>query len=198
MPESVDQSEQTPIAMRAAPAAIRRRPSRRRSLRRGVLLDPGWLFLVAGLVLIAAVVLIPARRETQYAQHLLARAQAVQNHRAERIQRYEEYLHNIDKGDEATLRALAAVQLNKAPDGTQVLIPGEPISERSASVFPALEPPPMQLPDDPRPAPNDRSTLERWATQDPTRLWLGALGILLVLIGLIPMSVRESADLAAA
>ncbi len=149
---------------------------------RGPLLDAGWLFLLAGLALLIATALLPAQRDAARARHALAQASAIEDHRLERMRRYQEYLDALKRGDEATVRALAAVQLNQAPEGTALLADGGELSGRSASVFPALEPPPVTLPV----LRENPSLLETWATDDRARLWLIAGGGFLVLIGLLP------------
>ena len=148
----------------------------------GPLLDAGWLFLLAGLALLIATVLIPAQRDVAKARHNLAQAAAIEDNRLERMRRYQEYLDALKRGDEATVRALAAVQLNQAPEGTALLTQTGELGTRSASVFPSLEPPPVEA----RAWRENPSLLEKWATDDRTRLWLIAGGGFLVLIGLLP------------
>ncbi len=148
----------------------------------GPLLDAGWLFLLAGLALLIATVLIPAQRDVAKARHVLAQAQQVEDNRLERMRRYQEYLDALKRGDEATVRALAAVQLNQAPEGTALLTHTGDLGTRSASVFPSLEPPPVE----PRAWRENPSLLEKWATDDRARLWMIAGGGFLVLIGLLP------------
>lgn len=53
-----------------------------------------------------------------------------------------------------------------------------------ASVFPALEPPPVVLPVQTK----VDSTLRKLATTDATRVWLLAGGALCMLLGLLPAS----------
>jgi hypothetical protein len=155
---------------------------------RGPLLDPGWLFLVAGTVLIAATVLIPAQRELDQVRFAVTKAQAAAAHRGERLGNYQQYLSDVQSGNESTVRSLAAMQLNQAPEGTDVLVPSGDIQHRTASVFTALEPKPLKLPEPPARAP---SLLEQWATDDRARLWLLAAGALLLLIGLLPPATRR-------
>ena len=148
----------------------------------GPLLDAGWLFLLAGLALLIATVLIPAQRDVAKARHSLTQAKAIEDNRLERMRRYQEYLDALKRGDEATVRALAAVQLNQAPEGTALLTQTGELGTRSASVFPSLEPPPVEA----RSWRENPSLLEKWATDDRARLWLIAGGGFLVLIGLLP------------
>jgi hypothetical protein len=172
-------------AVVAGPASLVR-PARGR---RGALLDPGWFFLLAGLMLVAATVLLPATEDLAVAQWHRQRVQAVLDHRQERLARHHRYLEAVERGDPTLVRSLAATQLNLSPANEMLLGPADDITAKSASVFPSLEPPPLVLPE--RDA-VDRSLLERWALDDSSRLWLIAGGALCILIGLLPMS-RPSA-----
>ncbi|MFN0010556.1 MAG: hypothetical protein ACKVS8_02810 [Phycisphaerales bacterium] len=148
----------------------------------GPMLDAGWLFLLAGLALLVATVLIPAQRDVAKARFSLEQARAVEDNRLERMRRYQEYLDALNRGDEATVRALAAVQLNQASEGTALLMNTGELGGRNASVFPSLEPPPIKAAQ----WREDQSVLERWATDDRSRLWLIAAGAMCVLIGILP------------
>lgn len=148
------------------------------------LFDPGWLFLVAGVVLMAFTLLIPAFDDVETARHNLRRMQAVEGHRLDRLTNYHRYLEALDRGDEALVLSLAAIQLNKAPVGRALLVPGGDIAKRSASVFGGLEPPPLVLPE----RLVQRSTLETWAMGDRSRLLLIGFAGLCLLIGILPPS----------
>lgn len=145
--------------------------------------DPGWLFLLAGVALLAAIVLVSAAddlAETRYARDT---ALVLRDLHAERLARHEAYLGALDSGDPTVVQQLAVTQLNALTPGKRSL-PGTalPVS-RSASVFGELEPPP-------RPAPTRGrvgSALERWATGDG-RIWLIGMGGLLILLGVLPAS----------
>ena len=157
---------------------------------KGPLLDPGWLFLIAGLVLLTATVLIPAYDDLDDARLYLKRAQAAEDHRIARLERHRNYIDALDRGDEALILSLAAMQLNKAPLGTLLLQSGGDPSTRSASVFPALEPPPLVLPTK---QDTEQSMLHSLATGDLTRLGLIGFSSLCILIGLLPPTRRASA-----
>lgn len=148
------------------------------------LLDPGWLFLLAGLALLSATVLIPAQDDLEHARWLRARAAAVEQHRIDRITRYEEFLAALDEGKPSLILALAANQLNQVP-ADRAPIPGLTFNPTSsASPFPSLEPPPVRLPERTKPT----SMLYRWSTSDSARVWLLVAGATCVLIGLLPAS----------
>ncbi|USN99323.1 MAG: hypothetical protein H6810_01200 [Phycisphaeraceae bacterium] len=146
------------------------------------LIDPGWLFLIAGLTLMGAAVLIPARRDLDLALWRRDRVLAAEMNRLERLTRYETYLDALRHRDETVVRQLASTQLGLAPADSQVLLlVGEGEAE-DASVFRALEPRPLELPQ-----PHEiHSVLARLALGGRSQLWLLAASAMLVLIGLLP------------
>lgn len=145
------------------------------------LLDAGWLFLIPGLVLIAMTVLLPAIEDLEKARFYQQRLALLEQHRLMRLQNYTDYLKLIQQGDESTILSLAAVQLNKAPEGKALLLPAGELSSRSADVFARLEPPPMVLPEWKK----NRSTLENLAHDSESRVWVMLVGATLVLLGLL-------------
>jgi hypothetical protein len=149
--------------------------------------DPGWLFLIAGMVIIGLTVLIPAQHDLDIALWQRERAATIERHRQERIDHYAAYLKALDRGDDTVVMSLAAVQLNKSPVNV-VPLPGHVTADPtgvSASIFPHLEPAPPVLPG--KPVVTARSSiLARWTINDRTRLWMLAGGVLCVLIGLLP------------
>lgn len=145
-------------------------------------LDAGWLFVIAGLAVIAAAVLIPAFDDLDEARWQRDRAVAIEKHRTQRLERYAEYIAAVDRRDENVVRALVAEQLNKVPQGWSTLEPVSDPAAKDASVFPALEPDPLEI--DPR-TPVD-SALSRMARDDRTRLLMVIGGAVAVLIGVLP------------
>lgn len=156
--------------------------------------DPGWLFLLSGLAIIAAVSLIPAQHDLQQALWQRDRALAIEGHRLQRLERYAAYLAALRDNDQSVLISLAATQLNVSPVDRIPLEPMGEIARTSASVFPSLEPDPLKLPAKP-PAEDDAqrhklSILERLSINDSSRLWLIAAGMLCTLLGLLPATTR--------
>jgi hypothetical protein len=152
-----------------------------------VAFDPGWLFLVSGLALLSAAMLIPAVDDLHEARWLRDRARVFERHRLERIQRHEEYLDALKEQDQTLGLALAASQLNQIT-ADRAPLSGDQLEQPTggASVFPALEPDPMGLPI----RPVTDSTLHRLVTGDRTRGWVLAIAGVLILIGLLPPSVN--------
>lgn len=167
----------------SAGVGVRRGRGRRRAL---FTLDAGWLFVLAGLAVIAAAVLIPAFDDLDEARWQRDRAVAIEKHRTQRLERYAEYIAAVDRRDENVVRALVAEQLNKVPKGWSTLEPVAEPAARDASVFPALEPEPLEI--DPR-TPVD-SALSRMARDDRKRLLMVIGGAVAVLIGVLPSARR--------
>jgi hypothetical protein len=147
-------------------------------------LDPGWLFLCPGLVLLGATVLIPAQDDLAAARWKRDRAVAIEMNRLERLDHYGAYLGALDRGEDSVVLSLAAAQLNMAPEGHQPVSALSDPSRRDASVFPSLEPDPPVLP--PPPDQSHRSKLATLATGERSRLWLIAGGALCIMVGLLP------------
>lgn len=169
-----------PIVENAAPA---RRPL--------FVPDAGWLFLIAGVGILAATLIIPAQHDLDLARWQRDRAVAIEKHRMDRLERYGTYLAAVERADECVVMSLAASQLNKSPVDRIPLDARPDPGLTSASVYPALEPPPIELP--PKPGVSERSSLlARWTIADHTRLWLLAGGMLCVLIGVLPPSTRPA------
>lgn len=158
--------------------------------------DAGWLFLIAGVAVIGAVVLIPAADDLAEAKWKRDRAALVEGHRQDRLDNYGEYLGAVERGEPSLVRSLAAVQLNQIPADRKPVagLTDDPASGRvgntpgtaDASVFPALEPPDLKV--QPRVRPD--SALSKLIENERTRTWLIAGGAVCILIGLLPPARR--------
>ena len=148
------------------------------------MLDPGWLYLLAGMALLAATILLPALDDLEDVRIERDRMTAIERHRAERIGRYRDYLDALEREEPALVMALAASQLNLIPQGRTIALqtPDLLSAPQRASVFPALEPSPLVLPERRRAG----SLLERLTGADSTRPWLIAGGAVCLLMGLLP------------
>jgi hypothetical protein len=150
-------------------------------------IDPGWLYLAAGFIVLAATVLIPAADELDKVRAERDKALAVERHRVQRVANYGFYLEALEREEPSLVRALAASQLNQIPADrslileTPDLMPG---AMAMGSIFAALEPPPLRLPERRPPG----SILYRWTTSDSSRTWLIGAGALCLLMGLLPKS----------
>lgn len=144
--------------------------------------DPGWLFLLPGLVLLSMTVIIPAQADLTEARWQRDRALAIEGQRKERLFKHERYLAALESQEPGVARALAASQLNLVPAGRAPILEVDDPATSDASVFPSLEPAPIVLPE----LHQVDSRLARWARDDQSRLWLIAAGSILVMIGLLP------------
>lgn len=150
-------------------------------------MDTGWPFLIAGVLLLGATVLIPAQEDLEEARWQRDRALAVEAHRLDRVDRHERYLAALESADEGLIRTLAATQLNQIPAHHSVVIPVS--RSASASVFATLEPTELKLPE----RTTSDSLLSRWARGERSRMWLIAAGAVLLFLGLIPASTPRPA-----
>lgn len=149
--------------------------------------DPGWLFLIAGLALLAATVIIPAQADLAEARWQRDRALAIEEQRRERLFKHERYLAAVEAMEPSVVRALAASQLNLVPADRAALLQVASPAGSNASIFPLLEPGPVALPE----LTLVDSRLARLARGDRSRLWLIAAGSILVLVGLLPWNQGE-------
>jgi hypothetical protein len=143
--------------------------------------DPGWLFVIAGLAFIVAGVLIPAQRELHDLEQKLAVHRAFEARTAKQIEAYESFLEQINAAtpDEALVRRLAASQLNRMPKDAVPLLESPTLNDTvpewiEASVDVKI----------PTPVPNPDTILSRLAT-GPKRIWVLAMGAFLVFVGLM-------------
>jgi hypothetical protein len=153
------------------------RPSRARP--HALPLDPGWLFLIAGLALIGATVLVGAHENLDEVRWQRDRALALEDHRIERLKRYHAYMDALEREDPDLVLALTASELNEIPAGRIVLDAPRPPSR---TLFASLEPDPLVLPD----RRVNHSVLARWSASARTRPWLLATGALCLLVALLP------------
>lgn len=149
---------------------------------RGLWLEPEWLFLLAGVALVSATVLLPAARDLADLRWQRDVELAAERHQRERLFRHERYALALTARDPRVVRALASAQLNKTPDGRTPLVLAS-----SAQRGPSLEPPPIPM----RARPQGASRLESWATDRHGRLWLIAGGALCILLGVLPRAGRR-------
>lgn len=156
---------------------IRRRPLFR--------LDPGWLFLLPGLVMLSATAIMPALDDLARAEAHREKALALETYRSQKLVNHLTYLDALEREDETVLIGLAASQLNLAPADRRVVIApagGGLGVVGDASVLDGLEAeyvaPTVAMPPD--------SLLHRLSTNRHTRLWLIAAAAMCVLYGILP------------
>jgi hypothetical protein len=142
-------------------------------------IDPGWPFVIAGLLLLVAGVLIPAQRDLQELRNTLEIHRALEDQSIRQLAAYDRFLNDLDHGDEQLVGRLAASQLNLMPkdERSMLLVPtlNATVTQWIEDSEPAILPNPPAYPD---------TLLSRLAT-GPRRLWVLACGAFLVFIGLM-------------
>ena len=142
-------------------------------------IDPGWPFVIAGLLLLVAGVLIPAQRDLQELRNTLEIHRALEDQSIRQLAAYDRFLNDLEHGDEQLVGRLAASQLNLMPkdERSMLLVPtlNATVTQWIEDSEPAILPNPPAYPD---------TLLSRLAT-GPRRLWVLACGAFLVFIGLM-------------
>ncbi len=140
---------------------------------------PGWLFVLAGLALCAAGILIPAQSDLHQLQDQRDQLLHEEIILSQRIEGRAQFLDQVERQDPALIKRLAASQLNLIPtQGTPVLI--------SPSVAAPMEDW-VDATINTEPIPNRatiQSTLSQLA-QGRYRLWLLASGVICAFAGLM-------------
>lgn len=140
---------------------------------------PGWLFVLAGLALCAAGILIPAQSDLHQLQDQRDQLLHEEIILSQRIEGRAQFLDQVERQDPALIKRLAASQLNLIPaQGTAVLVApsvSAPMDEWVDATINA------------EPIPNRatiQSTLSQLA-QGRYRLWLLASGVICAFAGLM-------------
>ena len=152
--------------------------------RRGLFrLDPGWLFLLAGTVVLCAAVLIPAQRDLRAAQIERDKARAIEHWQSLRLEKYAAFIDAARIPNERMARWLVATQLNRVPaQSVPIATFADPARHDAGATAIADLEPTLSFPPPPM---HKVSALERLAA-GPHRLWLIAGAALCVLMGLLP------------
>ncbi|MDY7110226.1 MAG: hypothetical protein SYC29_16475 [Planctomycetota bacterium] len=143
-------------------------------------LDPGWLFVIAGLAMCAAAILVPAQSDLARLRRQLAELRDEETMLAERLRAHAAFLDDLHEADPALVKRLAAAQLNLVPHGERPVLM---VRSTSASVGDWIESTVragrIERPE--RPA----SVLSR-LTDARRRLWVLGGSIFCVFVGLLP------------
>ena len=140
--------------------------------------DPGWLFTVAGFVIMAASALLPAQHDVAILKEQLAKLDQEEKVNHKRIQAYEQFLVELKSKDASLLTRLAASQLNLMPQGEAPVLMATSMEHTVSDWIEATVPPEAfetnLVPD----------TLLTRLASGQRRLWLMGGGALIVFIGL--------------
>lgn len=142
-------------------------------------LDPGWLFVIGGLVLCIAGILLPAQRNLESLQ----RQRAQLHHEEAILQRQltarETLLRDLDRRQPVLIRRLAASQLNLVPEDEEPVLVSSTLNADIISwVDATVEATPISYPA------SAESTLSR-IMSGRHRLWFLTAGVVSVFVGLL-------------
>lgn len=150
-------------------------------------LDPGWLFIIAGLTLCCAVMLLPAKHDLFILQSQRDTLRQKELHNNARLRAHVDFLHAVDEADPDLTRRLVASQLNLLPQGEMpVILAANPVGAVHQWLDAAAPVPDYQS------AIWTETTLSRLAS-GPRRIWLLGAGVMCVFLGLLsggPFGIR--------
>ena len=92
-------------------------------------IDPGWLFVVGGLVLCVAGILLPAQRDLDDLRRQRAELRHEETILQGRLAARGAFLHELDHHQPALIRRLAASQLNLVPRGEEPVLVSSSLNE---------------------------------------------------------------------
>lgn len=139
-----------------------------------------WLIFSAGLAMLVAALILPARRDLIETRIERDRALHEQSYQQERIDRYASFLIDVENPDQSTLDLLAHSQLGLIPADREAISLGDQSSDPLvfAQIDPTLE---LFVPNRPH-----VSRLELLATRYEYRFWFVLIGAIAILYGLLP------------
>ena len=155
-----------------------------RNGRGSIFFDPGWMFVVAGLVLVASAALVPATYDLWVMRTQLRHLDAQERENFSRLEAYSKFVTDLDSAEPQLVRRLAASQLNLVPRGERPIIvagsakrnPIEWVDDTVAPVRAVILPFPDSL--------LSRLTLGRKA------LWIAGAGVMCIFLGLLSAPLR--------
>ena len=92
-------------------------------------IDPGWLFVVGGLVLCVAGILLPAQRDLDDLRRQRAELRHEETILQGRLAARGAFLQELDRRQPALIRRLAATQLNLVPQGEEPVLVSSSLNE---------------------------------------------------------------------
>ena len=87
--------------------------------------DPGWSFVIAGLLLLVTAVLIPAQRDLHELRNALEVQRAAEDQALRQLGAYDRFLNDLSQAEPQLVSRLAASQLNLMPkdERSMLLVP---------------------------------------------------------------------------
>ncbi len=148
--------------------------------------DFGWLYLVCGLALTVAAIVLPAQQDLQ---ELAAKRVAITSDLEEleyRVEVYRAFLEDAQTGNPQFTKRLIEMQFNKSPDGSSVVI------DRSASRTPLAWVAQRAKRNRVVPMEVEQASMLAQFSSGQGRLWLLGFGIFATFIGLMTSSPAAS------
>jgi|TARA_Y100000031_G_C8013428_1_gene289160 hypothetical protein len=147
-------------------------------------IDFGWIYLLCGLALTGAAIVLPAHNDLE--EIISKKATIVDNLKelSHRVDVHKMFLKDVQDGNPEILKRLVEMQLNQSPSGTTVVIDKSSLRTPLAWVEQRAKRTrvvPMEI--------EHASILARFATGQG-RLWLLAVGAFSIFVGLISGQTR--------
>jgi Na+-transporting methylmalonyl-CoA/oxaloacetate decarboxylase gamma subunit len=151
--------------------------------------DPGWLWLIAGLVIVFVATVVPAQLSLERDRAALRQLQAAETRTFELLAAHDRFLADLREGHPPLLRRLAASNLNRMPADHEAVLLAESIDDHPIRWLEASVPAPVG--DSVVQAPSLLETL----VSGRSRLWIVGFGLLCLFVGLLlsPMRGRSKA-----
>ena len=86
------------------------------------LLDPGWPWLLAGMLLMVSAAVIPSEQRLGREQAAVRQLEQERDRLREVSETYVRFLDEVGRGEESLVRRLAAAQLGIVPEGAEPLV----------------------------------------------------------------------------
>ena len=153
-------------------AAMDRLPARLR-------IDPGWLFVVGGLVLCVAGILLPAERDLDDLRRQRAQLRHEETILQGRLAARGAFLQELDQRQPALIRRLAASQLNLVPRGEEPVLVSSSLNDDIISWVDAT----VQA--TPAEEIHRANSALSWLMNSRYRLWLLTAGVVSAFLGLL-------------
>ena len=141
-----------------------------------------WMIFVAGIAILVSTIILPANADLRATRIQRDLALHLEQAQLDRIDRFGIFYTQLKNPDQSTIELLARSQLGMIPQSSSALImPGQPADPQ---LFEFLEPVPIEF----VPQSYAISRLEELSTNQHSRLWIGLIGAIAILYGILPPS----------
>ncbi len=142
--------------------------------------DPGWMFILSGLVICSTALLVPAQRELDETRRQLSVVKSQEQWAVNRLAAYDDFVMQLDNGDPGLIKRLALRSLNMLPKGDTPVLMDMGASE--ASVEQWIE---STLPEPDHGGGVGMPSILAMITSGPFQPWFLAFGVACIFIGLL-------------